>query len=109
MHKIVFSKLDGVKKITLDYSKINVAGQHAIGEHFLTAEVQQQKAGSVLAHCYQLKYTVHDVDECTNTDKSKGMKWVSQCDSSAVSWSHACATKRARAGKATKCPPLGTT
>jgi len=84
VHKIVFSKLDGVKKITLDYSKINVAGQHAIGEHFLTAEVQQQKAGSVLAHCYQLKYTVHDVDECTNTDKSKGMKWVSQCDSSAT-------------------------
>jgi hypothetical protein len=84
VHKIVFSRLDGVKKITLDYSKINIHHQHKIGDHFLTAEVQQQKSGTISSHCYQLKYTVHDVNECTNTDASKGRKWVSQCDASAV-------------------------
>lgn len=84
VHKIVFSRMEGVKKITLDYSKINVQDQHKIGPHWITAEVQQKKGGEIQAHCYQLKYTVHDVDECTNTDLSHGAAWVSQCDASAT-------------------------
>jgi hypothetical protein len=84
VHKIVFSKRPNTKKITLDYSKVSVVDQHTIGEHFLTADVQEQMGGELVSHCYQLKYTVHDIDECTNTDYSKGKQWVNQCDPSAT-------------------------